>query len=144
MEGLAEYYSVELGQKIKRGMHDTALKCKFTGSVIPLGYSIDKEKHFQIDPETAPIVKTVFDLYIKGTNNMTICDYLNSRGFRTALGKPFSKSSVNRMIQNRKYIGEYKYSDVVIKDGIPPIISSEVFSLAQREMEKRTRRRAPK
>lgn len=30
MEGLAEYYSAELAQKIKRGMHESALKCQST------------------------------------------------------------------------------------------------------------------
>ena len=49
MEGLAEYYSAELAQKIKRGMHESALKCQSTGSGRPLGYRVDEQKHFQID-----------------------------------------------------------------------------------------------
>ena len=52
MEGLAEYYSAELAQKIKRGMNESALKCQSTGSGRPLGYYVDDQKRFQIDPES--------------------------------------------------------------------------------------------
>ena len=85
MEGLAEYYSAELAQKIKRGMHESALKCQSTGSGRPLGYRVDEQKHFQIDPESAQTVQTIFEQYIKGESNAAICELLNSRGLRTAL-----------------------------------------------------------
>lgn len=141
MEGLAEYYSAELAQKIKRGMRESALKCKYTGSGLPLGYKIDKDKYFQIDPDGAQAVKIIFDMYIKGIPNIDICNYLNERGFRTIQGNLFNKSSITRIIQTRKYIGEYRYGDIVIKDGIPAIISLEEFNLAQTETERRRTRK---
>lgn len=69
MEGFAEYYSAELAQKIKRGMHESALKCQSTGSGRPLGYRVDEQKHFQIDPESAQTVQTIFEQYIKGESS---------------------------------------------------------------------------
>ena len=39
-------------------------------------------------------------------------------------------------MQNRKYIGEYQYRDVVVPNGIPAVISDELFSLAQQRLEK--------
>ncbi len=144
MEGLAEYYSAELAQKIKRGMHESALKCQSTGSGRPLGYRVDEQKHFQIDPESAQTVQTIFEQYIKGESNAVICELLNSRGLRTAQGKPFNKNSINRIIKNRKYIGEYRYHDIVVEGGIPAIISKDTFNLAQAEMERRRTRKAPK
>lgn len=143
MEGLAEYYSAELAQKIKRGMHESALKCQSTGPGRPLGYTVDESKHFQIDPETAQVVQIIFDMYIKGEPDAAICEYLNSRGLRTARGNPFNKNSINRIIKNRKYIGEYKYHDIVIAGGMPAIISPDVFALAQAEMERRRTRKKP-
>lgn len=144
MEGLAEYYSAELAQKIKRGMHESALKCQSTGSGRPLGYRVDEQKRFQIDPESSQTVKTIFEEYIKGESNAAICELLNSRGLRTAQGKPFNKNSINRIIKNRKYIGEYQYHDIVVAGGMPRIISDELFNLAQAEMERRRTRKAPK
>lgn len=144
MEGLAEYYSAELAQKIKRGMHESALKCQSTGSGRPLGYRVDEQKRFQIDSESAQTVQTIFEQYIKGESNAAICELLNSRGLRTAQGKPFNKNSINRIIKNRKYIGEYRYHDIVVEGGMPAIISKDTFNLAQAEMERRRTRKAPK
>ena len=144
MEGLAEYYSAELAQKIKRGMHESALKCQSTGSGRPLGYRVDEQKRFQIDPESAQTVQTIFEQYIKGESNAAICELLNSRGLRTAQGKPFNKNSINRIIKNRKYIGEYRYHDIVVEGGMPAIIPKDTFNLAQAEMERWRTRKAPK
>ena len=52
LESMAEYYSAELSQKIKRGMAITASKCKFFGGFIPYGYKVDENKHFIINEET--------------------------------------------------------------------------------------------
>lgn len=50
LEGMAEYYSAELAEKVSRGMKENALKCKYNGGSIPIGYCIDENSHFQIDP----------------------------------------------------------------------------------------------
>ena len=43
LESMAEYYSAELSQKVKRGIAISASKCKFFGGGIPLGYKVDEE-----------------------------------------------------------------------------------------------------
>ena len=40
LEGMAEYYSVELSQKVTRGMKTNAEKCLSNGGTTPLGYKI--------------------------------------------------------------------------------------------------------
>ena len=110
----------------------------------PLGYRVDEQKRFQIDTESAQTVQTIFEQYIKGESNAAICELLNSHGLRTAQGKPFNKNSINRIIKNRKYIGEYRYHDIVVEGGMPAIISKDTFNLAQAEMERRRTRKAPK
>ncbi len=40
------------------------------------------------------------------------------------------------MLQVRKYMGEYRYRDVVFEDGIPAIITKEMFKMAQQRLEK--------
>lgn len=144
MEGLAEYYSVELAQKVRRGMRESALKCKCTGGGRALGYICGSDKTFQIDPNTAPAVQAIFDMYIKGTTNAAICEYLNAHGFKTTRGGQFNKNSINRIIKNRKYIGEYKYDDIILPGGVPALITPEVFNLAQREMARRKTVKKPK
>ena len=43
LEGMAEYYSADLAEKVSRGMTENALKCRFNGGTIPFGYMIDDE-----------------------------------------------------------------------------------------------------
>ena len=49
LEGFAEYYSVDLSEKVVRGMTDNALKCMFNGGTLPMGYQIDADQHFQMN-----------------------------------------------------------------------------------------------
>ena len=44
LEGMAEYYSADLSEKVTRGMTENALKCKFNGGTVPIGYVINKEQ----------------------------------------------------------------------------------------------------
>jgi len=115
MEGLAEYYSAELSQKIKRGMRESALKCHSTGAGHSLGYRTAPDKSIVIEPDGAKAVQIIFDMYIKGRSQVEICDHLNGLGLRTVQGKPFGKNSINKIIKNKRYIGVYSYDDIVIE-----------------------------
>ena len=74
LEGMAEYYSADLAEKVIRGMTENALKCKYNGGTLPIGYVIDSEQHFQIDPNTAPIVLEIFKRYDEGQTMKEIRD----------------------------------------------------------------------
>lgn len=137
MEGLAEYYSAELSQKIRRGIHESALKGHCTGGNLALGYKIAPDKSFVIDETEAQAVRMIFDMFNKGISNADICAYLNGLGLRTSRGNLFTKSSIPRIIQNEKYIGLYRCGDIRIEDAVPPLVSKEVFLMAQKEVEKR-------
>ena len=44
LEGMAEYYSVELSQKVRRGINETRRKGNFTGGRILYGYKVENHK----------------------------------------------------------------------------------------------------
>ncbi len=68
LEGYAEYYSADLSEKVIRGMKENALKCKYNGGTVPIGYVVDSEHHFQLDPLTAPFVLEAFKRYAGGAS----------------------------------------------------------------------------
>ena len=136
LEGYAEFYSAELSEKILRGLTENALKCKYNGGALPLGYTTDKEQHYAINATTAPVVQEIFALYADGVTVKEICDMMNERGIRTQYNNPFNKNSLHRMLKNRRYIGEYIYRDTVIPGGIPAIIPVELFDRVQERLEK--------
>ena len=83
LEGYAEYYSVELAEKINRGLTENALKGKINGGTITHGYKLTKEQTFEIDEELAPFVKEAFTRYADGETMLSITKDFNIRGFRT-------------------------------------------------------------
>ena len=135
LEGYAEYYSADLSEKVIRGLTDNALKCKYNGGTLPIGYIIDEEQHFQIDPLAAPFVLDAFKKYDKGATMTEIRDWLNESGVRNSRGQPLNYGSVQSMLKNRRYIGEFKYRDIIVPDGIPVIVPQELFDRVQKKME---------
>ncbi|WP_066684789.1 recombinase family protein [Christensenella intestinihominis] len=134
LEGYAEFFSAELSEKVRRGMKENALKCKSNGCSIPMGYVVDSERHFQIDPVAAPIVQEVFNQYAEGATMKEIADGLNAKGIRSSRGGPISLNIISHMLKNRRYLGEYRYGDIVTPGGMPVIISEELFERAQERM----------
>lgn len=134
LEGMAEYYSAELSEKVIRGRTENALKCKFNGGTIPMGYTIDRNHQFQIDPITSPTVMWAFKAYAEGASMKEVADGMNERGMRSVFGAKISIDSVTRMFHNRRYIGEYRYRDIVHPNGIPALIPLELFERVGRRM----------
>lgn len=137
----AQYYSDELSEKIKRGMDYNAEKCLCTGGNIALGYTVDQDKHFQIDPNTAPTVQKIFEMYADGKTVTEITTHLNAQGLKTSKGVAFNKNSLHTILKNKRYIGIYTYKGKEIPDGMPRIISDELFNKVAEIMEKN--RKAP-
>ena len=136
LEGFAEYYSADLAEKVTRGMTENALKCKFNGGSMPIGYVIDEEQHFQIDPLTAPFVLEAFKRYIEGATMKELIDFFNEKGIKNKSGGDINYNSIQRMLNNRRYIGEYAFRDIVVPDGIPAIVPKELFDRVQAKLAK--------
>lgn len=136
LEGMAEYYSAELAEKVIRGQTENALKCKFNGGTVTYGYKIDADRHFQIDEKAAAHILYIYNYYDSGMTMQEIADTLNNKGLRNAYGREFRITNISKILSNRRYIGEYRYRDIVIPDGIPAIISKELFDRVQIQIKK--------
>ncbi|MCD8106380.1 MAG: recombinase family protein [Oscillospiraceae bacterium] len=136
LEGMAEYYSADLSEKVIRGMTENALKCKYNGGGLTLGYTINNEQYFQPDPITAPFVLDAFKLYDEGSTMTEVRDILNERGVRNSKGLPLNYGNIQHMLSNRRYIGEYQYRDIIIPDGIPALVPKDLFERVQQKLAK--------
>jgi len=134
---VAQFYSDDYAERISNGLANNASKFLTTGNNVPLGLVANKEtKALEINDETAPIVKDIFLRYSKGEMVADIIRDLNSKGYRTSLGREFNKNSLNRILTNKKYIGTYVYKGVETPNAIPRIISDELFREVQIIMDK--------
>ena len=140
MEGFAEYYSANLSQNVKRGNYESALKRQTLGLSV-FGLRKGPDKRFEIDPATAPIVRRIFEEYAGGKSSTDICADLNAEGYRTSKGTPFTKTGLRYILKNEKYVGIYRYADIVDPEGIPAIVDQKLFDKVQQMLD--THHRAP-
>ena len=80
IEAMDEYYSINLGEEVKRGMAEKAGR----GEVVTIpsfGYLIENGRYIP-DPVAAPALRKIFDDFLKGTPIRTIAKILNDNVFR--------------------------------------------------------------
>lgn len=131
LDSFAEFYSADLSEKVTRGMKESALKGKSLGSKPPFGYQLNESNQYILNPETVPLVKQIFEMYIQGNSTAEICRIMNNLKIKTAYGNKFGKSSLIKMLHNEMYIGTYKRMGVTIENGVPAIIEPEKFQKVQ-------------
>ena len=139
LTGMAEYYSAELSEKVVRGMTENVLKGKYNGGTIPIGFKVDEEKFFQVDPLKAPFVVEAFQRYNDGATMKELMNWLNDSGVTTNRNQKFTYNSVQKLLTNKRYIGENHFKDIVMPDSIPAIVDKDLFEEVQQKIKKNSR-----
>lgn len=133
-EAMAASFIVSHRKNVMRGLTYNAENALYNGIRI-LGYTGQPDQKYEIDGNTAPVVRRIFKEYTEGIPMQRICNSLNESGVTTNRGNKFTVNSLHRILTNRAYIGEYKFGDVCIPDGIPRIIDDVIFQKAQAKIE---------
>lgn len=132
--GMAEYYSAELSQKVKRGLNESRIKGQFTGGVPIFGYEAYGTKaegrKVRIKEDEAVIVRRMFEEYASGRLIKDILDDLNNEGV-LCHGKPFTRTAFYNLLKNEKYIGIVRFGDQVFDNIYPPIVNEQVFDICR-------------
>ncbi|WP_329607185.1 recombinase family protein [Faecalibacterium prausnitzii] len=139
LTGMAEYYSAELSEKVVRGMTENVLKGKYNGGTIPIGFKVDEEKFFQVDPLKALFVVEAFQRYNDGATMKELMNWLNDSGVTTNRNQKFTYNSVQTLLTNKRYIGENHFKDIVMPDSIPAIVDKDLFEEVQLKIKKNSR-----
>lgn len=132
-EGMAASFVYSLRQNVMRGLRYNAENCLYNGRKL-LGYKGQKNLRYEIDPDTAPVVQKIYRDYADGIGMQKIIEELNNAGFRSVHGRPFTINSIRGILHNRAYLGEYRYGEVLIPDGMPRIIPDELFERVQERL----------
>ena len=155
IESVDEFYSENLAEEVRRGMREAASRGFWVASRTPYGYNrvmvqdgAKKRPTLEIDPDTAPVVKRIFDMAESATGMTEITRTLNSEGIASATGKLWSKNGVHFILRNEVYTGtllwgttgKVKSDPVRIEKAFPAIVSKAQFNRVKRLM----RSRAPK
>lgn len=164
MEGItevfAEYYSNNLAREVRKGLDVIASQGLHTGGIPPLGYDV-ADKKLIINESEAEIVRLIFDRYSSGYTYNDIIKELNAKGYKTKIGREFTSASLNSILNQRKYIGEYVYNRraskningsynshenkpeeeiIRIPNAVPKIIDEKTFEKVQQRLEMNKRK----
>lgn len=129
LEGMAEYYSADLRQKVKRGLRDSAAKGKICSVHLPIGYKNSEDGIAMIDPVAADAVREAFRMHINGHTAEEIADMMNERGVISPKGHHITNKIVRKMLRNEKYRGTWEVYGVTMT--LEPIIDIDTFEEAQ-------------
>ena len=155
--GLAQFYSDNLSQETKKGKTERKAQGLYNG-ILPFGVMKGpdgipkphdeiwyiKDKRGEIIQERQPTyngLKLAFELAAQGETDRAIAQVLNARGYRTwgTHGRnPFSKDTINGILQNCFYIGELPDGKGGwVKGKHSPIIPLELFEAVQQAKARR-------
>lgn len=151
IEWMDEFYSVNLGVEVMRGMTEKASRGEPTCAP-PFGYIIEDGKYYPDEKSgKADIVREVFSLYANGVKQREIALFLTEKGIRTNNGKNPEKRWIDYMLHNHCYIGKIRFctdgtrsvskrrlnnENIMIVEGHhEPLISMELWDKVQKLLE---------
>lgn len=144
LEAMAEYYSLNLAEEVKKTMVRKAEKGEYQAHA-PFGYQNKDKTLIPVETESK-IVSYIFSLFNNNQSCYAIAQQLNLMGIKTHRGNPFDSRSVKYILQNPVYIGfsrwtpsgkagrTIKADTIIAKGNFSAIISKETFALAQEKM----------
>lgn len=132
MMNVNQFYSESMAENIKRGLQYNAENCMVTNGNLPFGYKADSSLHYALDSPKDEIVREIFMRVADGERMVDIYTDLNGRNILTSHGKPWTKSGFNSLLHNERYKGVYIYGDIRVENGIPRIVSDELFEKVQK------------
>ena len=139
LESMAEYYSAELSQKVKRGIKESLSKGYFIGGYKLFGYDI-VDKRWVINATEASVVRDMFERYKNGEKAKSIVNRLNETGICNKSGAKFTVNSFAKIIRNSKYMGVVVSNGQTYKNVVPAIVDKQTFTICNKIMDNQRHR----
>jgi len=125
-------------ERTKDKMLQRAQKGMWNGGIVPYGYKTENKK-LVVNEEEAKNVRIIFESYITSGSVTKVYKELKSSGVKDRNGLYFSKSRISYILRNIIYVGKIKYAGKVYQGIHEPLISEDIFNLAQ-EIHKKKKR----
>jgi site-specific DNA recombinase len=94
---MAQWEREEIASRVAASIPIRARMGKRLGAEATLGYKWEKNQ-LVIDPDTAPVRRLIYELFSEHGRIKTVVRLLNEAGHRTRRGRPFSASTVERLL----------------------------------------------
>ncbi len=132
--GMANQYSRNLSQNVKRGLNHKAERGEYPRSA-PLGYEGHGDRGKRVlkpHPFEGLLIKEAFELAKTRLYSLDyIGKYLFTKGLKTKSGKRVSKSHVYKILTSSIYYGYFYHHGELFKGNFEPLISKTLFDEVQ-------------
>ena len=154
--------SESIRENVRRGLHMAYAQGTVTIPTNTYGFCEGAEGEIAIDPEQAPVIRSIYQWFLDGSSLQMIGKRLESQGTPSPKGKEkWSIATIRSILSNVKYKGDvllqktYKpslFSDHAIENNgdlpkyyiagcLPQILEPGIFDRAQEELAKRVSKR---
>ena len=135
MASIAEFYSANLGEEVKKGLREKLRRGDFPGRP-PFGYKTVRNENnrskVEIDSDKSVFVKMAFEMYAEGKYSLkSISQKLFSLGVQTRSGRPLSAQRIADILTNPFYIGRMVWNGEEYRGNHQPIVPRELFYRVQ-------------
>lgn len=120
LEAMAEYYSVNLADEVRKGMTEKARRGELQTSP-PFGYRVEHNALVPVEEE-AQIVREIFRRFLAGASIASIARWTQRLGARTHRGNPLDPRRVRYILENPAYIGQLRWQPGKGQENRPPPI----------------------
>ncbi len=126
-------------ERTKDKLLERARKGLWNGGRSPYGYQRENKKLI-INKKEAEIIRLIFETYLETCLINRVYDLLKEKNIKNRQGKTFLKPFLAFVLRNITYVGKTKYAGQIYQGIHQPIISEELFELAQKIHKKRVRK----
>lgn len=134
-----------VSERTKFGLNG-AIKSGHIPGKCPFGYYRDTDKTLKINNSTKDLVVRIFEMYLEGKSFQAIANILNSEKITSPTKKKWCDSTIDRIINNKIYIGDYERYRLdnsketeVFMNVAPAIITRAMWEEVQKQKEKNQR-----
>lgn len=140
LEAMAEYYSINLGDEVRKGMLEKARRGELQ-TAPPFGYGVQNNTLVPVAQE-ALVVREIYQRFLDGEAIVSIARWTQQMGALTHRGNPLDSRRVRYILSNPVYIGKLRWQPVrggqdpplVVQGTHPPLIQEAIYQAAQNRL----------
>jgi site-specific DNA recombinase len=157
LEVIAEWYSANLAQEVRKGNNKSAQTGRWQGGWLKYGYTVNRDlpegdKFHEVEEKEAAALLTMFQKIDGGMKLRQLAKWLYEEGVPSKQGGTWTAQHLSNLLRDKTYIGEGSYgkktlkgdhfvkSDKIVPVPFPKIIPRDLFERVQVKLSENSRK----
>lgn len=142
MASIAQFYSANLADEVRKGMRQKVLSGGWP-HMVPRGYMQTKRSEgatsvVEIEPCDGPLMRKAFELYATGWYSIkAVAHLIANEGLRNRTGRAIAPQYLRDLLSNPFYVGRLRWKDLEVRGSHEPLVTQDLFDQVQDVMRRR-------